>query len=127
MIKQKHFVWEKKCHTLFSVDARWALARVLNHFNGWKTLNKSKIKCWFITTAFNVANDRYCRFKLQLHYYYLIQKFGEVLNVAVMKKEDNKSKGFGFVSMKSHEDAQKAVEALNDTKIGGWFQNDTYQ
>ena len=42
-----------------------------------------------------------------------------MLNVAVMKKEDNKSKGFGFVSMKNHEEAQKAVDALNDTKVGG--------
>jgi len=48
----------------------------------------------------------------------MFAKFGEVLNVAVMRKEENKSKGFGFVSMKNHEDAQKAVEALNDTKIG---------
>jgi len=48
----------------------------------------------------------------------MFSKFGEVLNVAVMRKEDSKSKGFGFVSMKNHEEAQKAVDALNDTKVG---------
>ena len=36
-----------------------------------------------------------------------------------MEDENKKSKGFGFVSMRNHDDAQKAVEALNDTKING--------
>ena len=36
-----------------------------------------------------------------------------------MKDENNISKGHGFVRMKNHEDAAKAVQELNGYKIGG--------
>ena len=42
-----------------------------------------------------------------------------VTSVAVMRDEEGNSKGFGFVSLEKHEDARKAVEALNGTEIGG--------
>ena len=36
-----------------------------------------------------------------------------------MKDENNISKGHGFVRMKNHEDAAKAVQDLNGCKIDG--------
>ena len=36
-----------------------------------------------------------------------------------MKDENNISKGYGFVLMKNHEDAKKAVQDLNGYKIYG--------
>jgi len=48
-----------------------------------------------------------------------LQKYGVVKSVAVMKDKDGNSRGFGFVALDKHEDAQKAVEALNGTDIDG--------
>ena len=42
-----------------------------------------------------------------------------MLTVSIEKDENNISKGFGFVSMEKHEDAQKAVQGLNGSKING--------
>ena len=39
--------------------------------------------------------------------------------MSIEKDENNKSKGFGFVDMKNHEDAKNAVEKLNGSQIGG--------
>ena len=36
-----------------------------------------------------------------------------------MKDQNGTSKGFGFVAYESHEEAQKACEALNGTEIEG--------
>ena len=47
------------------------------------------------------------------------QKYGVVKSVAVMKDRDGNSRGFGFVTFEKHEDAQKAVEELNGTKVEG--------
>lgn len=49
------------------------------------------------------------------------QKFGVVKSVAVMKDRDGNSRGFGFVALEKHEDAQKAVEALNNTELEGIY------
>ena len=38
-----------------------------------------------------------------------------------MKDRDGNSRGFGFVALEKHEDAQKAVEALNGKEIEGNF------
>lgn len=38
-----------------------------------------------------------------------------------MKDGNGNSRGFGFVDFKKHEDAQKAVDALNNTRLEGIF------
>ncbi|KAF5931988.1 hypothetical protein HYC85_028159, partial [Camellia sinensis] len=45
-------------------------------------------------------------------------EFGKVCNVLIMKDADGKSRGFGFVNFELHEEAKKAVEALNGTLLG---------
>nr|DAD44535.1 TPA_asm: hypothetical protein HUJ06_002765 [Nelumbo nucifera] len=44
--------------------------------------------------------------------------FGKVCNVVIMKDNQGKSKGFGFINFESAEDAKKAVEAMNGAKLG---------
>lgn len=46
-------------------------------------------------------------------------EYGEVTSVAIMKGDDGKSKGFGFVNFNDAEAANKAVEALNGTEQKG--------
>ena len=36
-----------------------------------------------------------------------------------MDKSTGRSKGFGFVEMENDDDAQRAIEALNDTELQG--------
>jgi polyadenylate-binding protein len=43
-------------------------------------------------------------------------KFGAITSAVVQRDEEGKSKGFGFVNFEKHEDAQKAVDALNETE-----------
>ncbi|KAJ0971373.1 hypothetical protein J5N97_019332 [Dioscorea zingiberensis] len=45
-------------------------------------------------------------------------EFGKVSSAVVMKHDDGKSKGFGFVSFESPEHAKKAMEAMNGSKLG---------
>ena len=47
------------------------------------------------------------------------EEYGKVSSTIIMKDEDGKSKGFGFVNMESPEHAAKAVEALNGKEIEG--------
>lgn len=50
----------------------------------------------------------------------LFSKIGEVESATVvMDRATNRSKGFGFVEMKSEEDAQKAIKELSETDLGG--------
>jgi len=49
----------------------------------------------------------------------MFDAYGEVKSVAIMKDQNGTSKGFGFVAYESHEEAQKACEALNGTEIEG--------
>lgn len=49
----------------------------------------------------------------------LFAKHGSVLSATVMTDAEGKSKGFGFVSFENPEDAEKAVEELNDYEIPG--------
>jgi len=49
----------------------------------------------------------------------LFSKFGPVLSATVMTDSEGKSKGFGFVSFENPEDAEKAVEEMNDYEIPG--------
>ena len=45
---------------------------------------------------------------------------GEVTDVVIiMDREKNRSKGFGFVTMSSEEEAQKAIEELNGQDLEG--------
>ncbi len=49
----------------------------------------------------------------------IFEKFGEVVSARVaLDKETGKSKGFGFVEMKNAEDAQEAINLLNDISLG---------
>ncbi len=49
----------------------------------------------------------------------IFEKFGPVVSARVaMDKENNKSKGFGFVEMKNEEDAKEAIDLLNDISLG---------
>ncbi|GAB2293450.1 hypothetical protein Dimus_027649 [Dionaea muscipula] len=45
-------------------------------------------------------------------------EFGTVHNAAIMRDREGKSKGFGFVSFHSPEEAKKAAEALNGALLG---------
>ena len=48
------------------------------------------------------------------------EEFGEVDSVKIiMDKFTRKSKGFGFVEMPNDEEAQAAIEGLNDTEVDG--------
>ncbi|KAG6845332.1 Protein phosphatase PP2A regulatory subunit B [Tephrocybe sp. NHM501043] len=49
----------------------------------------------------------------------LFSKYGTVTSALLSVDEEGKSKGFGFVNFEKHEDAQKAVDELNDTEHNG--------
>jgi len=49
----------------------------------------------------------------------LFSPFGKVTSAVVMKDENGESKGFGFVNFESHEEAQKAIDALNEKETEG--------
>ena len=48
-----------------------------------------------------------------------MSKYGTTLSVKLMADENNKHKGFGFASYATHEEADAAVEALNDSELEG--------
>lgn len=49
----------------------------------------------------------------------MFQKYGKINSVKVMKGEDGKSKGFGFVSFESPEEALTACDDLNGSDLEG--------
>lgn len=51
----------------------------------------------------------------------LFSEYGEIVDSVVMMESDNKerSRGFGFVTMKNLADAEKAVKAVNGLEILG--------
>ncbi|ETW85876.1 hypothetical protein HETIRDRAFT_407725 [Heterobasidion irregulare TC 32-1] len=49
----------------------------------------------------------------------LFSQFGPVTSSIVQVDDEGKSKGFGFVNFESHEQAQKAVDALHDSEHHG--------
>jgi len=60
-------------------------------------------------------NDEYDEAKLDG----MFQKFGKISSVKVMKSDDGKSKGFGFVSFEDPEEAMVACEELNGQDLDG--------
>ncbi|XP_066558159.1 polyadenylate-binding protein 1-like isoform X3 [Amia ocellicauda] len=49
----------------------------------------------------------------------MFSEYGKTLSVRVMVDERGRSRGFGFVNYENHEDAQKAVEAMNGKELAG--------
>lgn len=49
----------------------------------------------------------------------MFQKYGKISSVKVMKSEEGKSKGFGFVSFEKPEEAEAACDDLNGNEIDG--------
>lgn len=48
----------------------------------------------------------------------MFMRFGEIINVRVMRNPQGKSRGFGFVSFKKATDAKRAVNEMNGCKVG---------
>lgn len=50
----------------------------------------------------------------------LLAQYGEVGSASVITdRETGRSRGFGFIEMANDEEADKAIEALNETEFGG--------
>ncbi|KAJ3732225.1 polyadenylate binding protein [Lentinula guzmanii] len=49
----------------------------------------------------------------------LFETYGKVTSAIIQYDDEGNSRGFGFVNYDSHEDAQKAVDALHDTEHNG--------
>lgn len=49
----------------------------------------------------------------------MFKEFGEIKSATVMKDPEGKSRGFGFVNMSEHDEATKAIEALDKKEING--------
>lgn len=50
----------------------------------------------------------------------LFARCGGVESVTVMRDQaTGRARGFGFVEMSTHEDAQKAIDTINGTELGG--------
>ncbi|EJU05344.1 polyadenylate binding protein [Dacryopinax primogenitus] len=49
----------------------------------------------------------------------LFSQFGPITSAVIQKDEEGNSKGFGFVNFENHEDAQRAVEELDNKEIHG--------
>lgn len=58
-------------------------------------------------------SDKYDEAKIRS----LFEAFGPITSCAVMTDDAGKSKGFGFVAFENPEDAEKAVESLNESPI----------
>jgi len=50
----------------------------------------------------------------------MFEEYGEVASAKIITdKFSNRSKGFGFIDMPNDEEAQRAIDGLNGTEIGG--------
>ena len=49
----------------------------------------------------------------------LFSAFGKITSSSLSRDTEGKSKGFGFVNFENHEDAQKAVDEMNEKEIQG--------
>jgi RNA recognition motif-containing protein len=65
-----------------------------------------------------VGNLPYSTTEEQLHEYF--GEYGDIQEIAIITdRETGLSKGFGFVTMTTEEDAATAMNALNGTSFGG--------
>ncbi|GJX92125.1 RNA recognition motif domain, eukaryote, nucleotide-binding alpha-beta plait domain protein [Tanacetum coccineum] len=50
-------------------------------------------------------------------------EYGKVMSAVIVNDGEGKSRGSGFISFESHENAKKTIKALNDAEIGSkkWF------
>ncbi|XP_060201380.1 polyadenylate-binding protein 7-like [Lycium barbarum] len=46
-------------------------------------------------------------------------EFGKIISLVIAKDENGGSKGFGYVNFENPDDARRAVEAMNGSKLGG--------
>lgn len=52
----------------------------------------------------------------------MFQEFGEIESVHVARDESGKQKDYGYVNFKDHNDAEKALDAMNKKELpGGQF------
>lgn len=49
----------------------------------------------------------------------VFSKYGKISSACVMKNDNGKSRGFGFVNFEKHENAQTAVKDMNGVKMSG--------
>lgn len=49
----------------------------------------------------------------------LFKPFGNILSCKIVKSDDGRSKGYGFVQFDSDESANAAIEELNGSNAGG--------
>jgi len=50
----------------------------------------------------------------------LFEKFGVVTSAKIIRHQDTgRSKGFGFVEMSNDEEAEKAIQGLNNSEVDG--------
>jgi len=49
----------------------------------------------------------------------MFEKYGTVTSAVIMKDDKDESKGFGFVNFERNDDAQKAIDDLNDKELDG--------
>ncbi|KAF8320124.1 polyadenylate binding protein [Clavulina sp. PMI_390] len=49
----------------------------------------------------------------------LLSKYGSITSILLVRDEDGKNKGFGFVNFEKHEEAQQAVDELHDIDFKG--------
>lgn len=45
-------------------------------------------------------------------------EFGKIISLVIAKDENGGSKGFGYVNFENPDDARRAVEAMNGSKLG---------
>lgn len=49
----------------------------------------------------------------------LFSQFGDVGHVSLVRDEEGRNRGFGFITMRSNEDGEKAIEQLDGTPVRG--------
>jgi len=52
-------------------------------------------------------------------FHQLFEPYGKIVSCVIMKDDNGKSRGFGFVSYETHDSSKKAVDALNSSEIKG--------
>ena len=49
----------------------------------------------------------------------LFEEYGDVGDVSLVRDEDGRMRGFGFVTMRNQDDGEKCLEALDGTEFNG--------